>query len=269
MWRVSAARSRSSRARRARFHEDLIRAQPAAERQAAPPSMRAGRADHPQAPVRRSELYAQAVRGLHHNDAPFDRETEEQVASTGRRGARDRRRRDRHRFRARPDLAAHRIGAARHRAVPGGQRADQCRQSGLQPDHQISGAPTTSASTRRKRGSPSTDKHSATSSRSSQQRCRPASIATDHHHARSTRLLRVRRATVRRCASRPSPSTVVDTVGAGDAFLAVTAPLVRGGRQHRGCRLHRQCGRRHQGRASSATAARSRRFRWSNSLPPC
>ena len=41
---------------------------------------------------------------------------------------------------------------------------------------------------------------------------------------------------------------VVDTVGAGDAFLAVTAPLVAAGGADASGRLHRQCRRRAQGR---------------------
>ena len=157
----SASRSTSSPASAiSTAHEDLIR-------QSLQPECRlaglhaARRADHAEAPFRRSLLYAQAVRSLFHERRAADRRTC-RARSIARSST------------VAPDydvviatdfghglIAPSSIDALTSKcALPGGEHPEQQRQSRLQSDHQISAAPTTSASTRRRRGS-----RSATASR--------------------------------------------------------------------------------------------------------
>ena len=163
-----------------------------------------------------------------HNEAPFDAATEAKVASTVAAAA------------ATADVVIasdfghglisppDRIRAGRERAVPRGQCANQCRQPGLQPDHQVSAAALRLS--RRAGGAARDDRQDSDIMEIAQHTlparldCRKIMITHGQHGCVAFDeefgpALRIPALT----------STIVDTVGAGDAFLAVTAPLVRAG----------------------------------------
>ncbi len=209
------------------YPEGVHRGASAPEREAdADP--RRGTSDDPQTAVCRTRLSAQAVRSLHHERYAVRRGRAGGDRPHHQRARAPRRRRDRHRFRPRHDRVEHDRRADREFEIPRRQRPKQRRQFRLQSGHAnirsadyiCIDAPEARLAT--------ADKFSDIASVIEKQlhgRIDCDNIIVTHGSfgcypfSAKTGVARVPAFT----------KTVVDTVGAGDAFLTITAPLVAAG----------------------------------------
>ena len=182
-------------------------------------------------PVRRSRLLPQAVRGLlHGRRADRRRRSKDDSWRTSREHAREFDVVVVDGFRPRAGDPGRGRRAVARGPLPRHQRPDRTAPTRGSTSSPSTPAPTTSASTRPRRGSPCTTS-TATSSHVAAELL-PARVAcrADDPHPRTQRLRHLGspdRARARH--PRLHPPRALDTMGAGDAFLAVTSPLVATG----------------------------------------